>query len=632
MDTSADQHAQGKYHLPLLVLGALGVVYGDIGTSPLYAMKECFNLEHGVPATPLNVLGVLSLIVWSLILIISVEYTTIILRADNRGEGGILALMVLALSQLKSTGKRRILFTMMGLFGASLLYGDGMITPAITVLGAVEGLEELTPRLHAAILPISIAIIIGLFLSQRQGTARLGVFFGPVILVWFVTIGVLGAYWMLQNLSVLRAINPYYAVHFLTENRFQGFIVLGSVFLVVTGGEALYADMGHFGRRAIRYGWFCVALPALLLNYFGQGAMILAHPEAVNNPFYNLAPRWGLLPLIVLATVTASIASQAVISGAFSLTRQAVLLGYLPRLQIVHTSSREIGQIYIPSINFFLMFCTVGLVLGFRSASNMSAAYGVAVTTTMFFTTVLLYVVAVTLWKWNKLFAAAFTGMFLMFDVSFCTAAMLKVFHGGWFPLFIGIVAFTIFTTWRRGREIVRERLGGVLLPLHIFIDNVREMPGELVRVPGTAVILSGDPHGTPRALLHNIKYNKVLHEKVVVLTVSVEEVSYVDEAERLDVQNLGHGFYRVKARYGFTESPDVPQILEQCKEHGLEVRVPSAAFFVGRETIKSTQKPGMARWRERLFIFLSRNAQGASDFFEIPPNQVLELGVQVEI
>ena len=632
MDTAAGQQTEGKYHFPLLVLGALGVVYGDIGTSPLYAMKECFSLEHGVPATPANVMGVLSLIVWSLILIISIEYTTIILRADNRGEGGILALMVLALSQLKPNSKRRVLFGMMGLFGAALLYGDGMITPAITVLGAVEGLEVLAPQLHPAIIPISLAIITGLFMAQRHGTARLGVIFGPVIMVWFLTIGFMGAYWLLQDLSVLKSINPYYGIQFLIHNRFQGFIVLGSVFLVVTGGEALYADMGHFGRKAIRYGWFCVALPALLLNYFGQGAMILAHPEAVDNPFYNLAPRWGLLPLIILATVTASIASQAVISGAFSLTRQAVLLGYLPRLQIVHTSSREIGQIYIPSINFFLLFCTLGLVLGFRSASNMSAAYGVAVTTTMFFTTVLLYVVAVNLWKWNRLFAAAFTGMFLLFDISFCTAAMLKVFHGGWFPLLIGIMVFTVFTTWRRGRQIVRERLGEVLLPLHVFIENVRAMPGELVRVPGTAVIMSGDPHGTPRALLHNIKYNKVLHEKVVVLTITVEEVSYVDDAERVEVVDMGQGFYRVKARYGFTESPDVPLVLEQCKEHGLEIRLAATAFFVGRETIKSTQKPGMARWRERLFILLSRNAQGASDFFEIPPNQVLELGVQVEI
>jgi KUP system potassium uptake protein len=571
--------------------------------------------------------------------VISIKYMVFVLRADNRGEGGILALMALSLSKLATTKTRRRLLVMtMGLFGASLLYGDGMITPAISVLSAVEGLEVVTNRFQPYIVPFTIVILVFLFLLQSSGTARIGAVFGPVILIWFVIIAVLGGIAIVQNPVVLQAVNPLLAVKFFIRTGWGGFMVLGAVFLGLTGGEALYADMGHFGRRPIQWGWFAVALPCLLFNYFGQGAIILGSPEAAAsadfNPFFALTPRWALIPMVILSTIATIIASQAVISGAFSLTRQAALLGYLPRIGIVHTSAHEIGQIFVPTINRILLLTTVGLVLGFGSSTNLAAAYGVAVTTTMLITSLLLFTVMRELWKWSLVPALLLTGCFVTFDLGFCSATMLKVLHGGWFPLVVGITIFTVMVTWRKGRQILWERLGERMLPLDLFVPNVTDesMEHRPARVPGAAVFMSGNHSGTPPVLLHNIKYNKVIHETVAVLTIIVEETSHVPKAERVTLEDLGHGFYRVKARYGFMESPSVIEVLEACRPLGLNLELRTTGFFLGRENIRITKRPGMARWRQHLFAILAKNAYGAIGFFEIPPNQVVELGVQVEL
>jgi len=637
--TNGNENGHRGKHIALLTLGALGIVYGDIGTSPLYALRECFWGSHGVSPTQANVLGILSLFLWSLIMVISVKYMVFVLRADNRGEGGILALMALSLSKLATTKTRRRLLVMtMGLFGASLLYGDGMITPAISVLSAVEGLEVVTTRFTPYIVPITIVILVCLFLLQSSGTARIGAVFGPVILSWFVIIAVLGAVSIVQNPVVLRAINPYHAVDFFLRNGRGGFMVLGAVFLALTGGEALYADMGHFGRRPIQWGWFGVALPCLLFNYFGQGAVILDTPSEVLkgefNPFFALTPRWALIPMVIMSTMATIIASQAVISGAFSLTRQAALLGYLPRIGIVHTSAYEIGQIFVPTINRILLVATVGLVIGFRSSTNLAAAYGVAVTTTMLITSLLLFTVMRELWGWRLAPALLLTGVFVTFDLGFCSATMLKITHGGWFPLVVGITIYTIMVTWRKGRQILGERLGERMLPLDLFVPNVTDesMEHRPARVPGAAIFMSGNHDGTPPVLLHNIKYNKVIHETVAVLTIIIEETSHVSKADRVTVENLGHGFYRVKARYGFMESPSVIEVLDLCRPLGLDLEMRTTGFFLGRENIRITKRPGMARWRQHLFAFLAKNAYGAIGFFEIPPNQVVELGVQVEL
>ncbi|MBI5091184.1 MAG: potassium transporter Kup [Candidatus Hydrogenedentes bacterium] len=607
-----NQNGHDAKHTAFLTLGALGVVYGDIGTSPLYALRECFWGSHGVRASEENVLGILSLFLWSLIIVISVKYMVFVLRADNRGEGGILALMALSLSKLSNDkAKRRLVVMAMGLFGAALLYGDGMITPAISVLSAVEGLEVATTSFKHYVVPITIVILIGLFLIQHRGTARIGTVFGPIILVWFGVIASLGLVAIIRHPVVLRAVNPFWAVDFYLRNGWGGFMVLGAVFLALTGGEALYADMGHFGRRPIQLGWFAIALPCLLLNYFGQGAVILGTPSAATagefNPFFALTPRWALIPMVVLSTLATIIASQAVISGAFSVTRQAALLGYLPRVSIIHTSAHEIGQIFIPTINRVLLVATVGLVVGFQTSTNLAAAYGVAVTTTMLITTLLLFSVMRELWGWRLAPALLLTGAFLMFDIGFCSATMLKVLHGGWFPLVVGVTIYTVMITWRKGRQILGERLGERMLPLDMFVPNVTDetMEHRPVRVPGAAVFMSGNHQGTPPVMLHNIKYNKVIHETVAVLTVIVEETSHVPRAERVTVENLGHGFY-------------------------LELR--TTGFFLGRENIRITKRPGMAAWRQHLFAILARNAYGAIGFFEIPPNQVVELGVQVEL
>jgi KUP system potassium uptake protein len=613
--------------LLMLSLGALGVVYGDIGTSPLYAIRECFHGEYAVAVTPENVLGVLSLVLWSLVLVISVKYLGFVLRADNRGEGGILALVALAVPRFAP--RNTAWLGLLGLFGASLLYGDGMLTPAISVLSAVEGLEVVTPALRPVVIPITVAILIGLFSVQRHGTGRVGALFGPVVIAWFVSIAALGIRGIADHPQVLAAISPHHAVRFFAHNGLHGFTVLAAVFLVVTGGEALYADMGHFGRRPIRLGWFGLALPALLLNYFGQGALLLTDPEAASNPFYRLAPEWAIVPLVALATAATVIASQALISGAFSLTHQAIQLGYAPRLAISHTSAEERGQIYVAPVNWMLAIAACALVVGFGSSSNLAAAYGMAVTLNMAITTVLLCVVAHQRWGWRR--AAFALGLaFLPIDLAFFGSNLLKLFHGGWFSLVVAAVLFALMSTWKRGREVLRERLEEAALPIDLFLPDLET--STLPRVPGTAVFLTGDPAGTPIALLHNIKHNKVVHERTILLTLITEDVPYVGEGERVTVKALDQGFCRVVARYGFMEMPNVPELLEKVRSERFPIDLAQVSYFMGREQLISTGGSGMGRWREVLFAYLSRNAQSANTYFRVPPNRVVELGAQVEL
>ncbi|HXF94889.1 MAG TPA: potassium transporter Kup [Gemmatimonadales bacterium] len=631
-DTPAGRthHPTGRY-LALLSLAALGVVYGDIGTSPLYALREAFYGSHPVALTRLNVLGVLSLIFWSLIVVISIKYLVFVMRADNKGEGGILALMALIQRGRLARGlPLRRLITLCGLFGAALMYGDSVLTPAISVLSAVEGLKVATPALAPWVIPLTLLILVGLFLFQSRGTLGVGKVFGWAMLLWFATLALLGVNQIARQPEVLLAVSPQYAVEFFLANRLGGFLVLGAVFLVVTGGEALYADMGHFGVRPIRLAWFAVVLPSLLLNYFGQGAVLLRDPTAIVSPFYRLAPAWGLYPLIALATAAAIIASQAVISGAFSLTRQAVQLGYSPRMQIEHTSSREIGQIYIPGVNWALMLVTCALVLGFRTSSNMAAAYGVAVSSEMVITTVLLYVLSREAWGWSRARAGLLAGAFFAVDLAFWIANAVKVPHGGWFPIVVGVVVYTLMTTWKRGREILSKRMQEKSVPLKLLMADLAAEPP--IRVPGTAIFMYGTTDGTPPALVHNLAHNKVLHEQVVFLTVITEDVPHVSAAERVTVKRLGKGFSQVTARYGFMEDPDINEVLEACRAKSLDIRIEGATFFLGRETLIATERPGMARWRERLFAFMSRNALRATAFFKIPPNQVFEVGAQVEL
>jgi KUP system potassium uptake protein len=612
-----------------LTLTAIGVVYGDIGTSPLYAMRECFFGSHSVPASHENVLGVLSLIIYSLLLVISIKYIAIVMRADNQGEGGILALTAL----VPQRGEGRATWSalvLMGIFGAALLYGDGMITPAITVLGAVEGLKVATPLFDRFVVPVAVVILIAVFAIQRHGTHRVGRLFGPVMVTWFVVIAVLGAVRLVDQPVVLAAVDPRHAFSFFREHGWHGFAVLGAVFLVVTGGEALYADMGHFGKRPIRYAWFALVLPALLLNYFGQGALLLANPAAAEQPFFLLAPGWALLPLVALATAAAIIASQALISGAFSLTRQAIQLGYCPRLDIEHTSHHEIGQVYVPQVNWALMLSTILIVIGFGSSTALAAAYGIAVTLTMVITAMLLQVVATERWGWSPAVAYAVTGVFLIIDLAFFGANALKIAHGGWLPLVIGWFLFTLMTTWKTGRGLVAARLTARALPLEEFLTTV-EM-ARPARVPGTAVFMTAQPRGTPAALVHNLRYNKVLHEHVVTLMVMTQPVPHVPPDQQVTVRALGHGLFEVIVRYGFMEDPDVPDALARAREHGLELDEGDVTYFLGRETLIVTDTRGMATWRERLFVLMARNAVRATTFFRLPPERVVELGVQVEI
>ncbi|MBW8876097.1 MAG: potassium transporter Kup [Acidobacteria bacterium] len=607
-------------------VGALGIVYGDIGTSPLYALRECFFGSHSVPPTPLNVMGVMSLIFWSLIIVISIKYLVFVMRADNRGEGGILALMAL----IRTRGSGRWALIAMGLFGAALLYGDGMITPAISVLSAVEGLEVATSFFRPYVVPITIAILVGLFVIQRRGTAKIGALFGPVMMAWFAVLAALGLRWIAREPRVLAAVNPWHAVRFFLHDGVKGFLVMGAVFLVATGGEALYADMGHFGRRPIRLAWFTLVLPSLLLNYFGQSALLLASPQGLTHPFYNLAPSWALYPLVVLSTVATVIASQAVISGAFSLTLQAMQLGYSPRMEIVHTSEEEIGQIYIPAINWVLMAATIGLVLGFRESSRLAAAYGMAVTTTMVITTLLAYVLAREKWGWSRLRAILTMSSFLVLDLAFFGANLVKIPHGGWFPLLVAGIVYLLLNTWKQGRQMLATVLKEEGLPLEEFIRSVR--PGSPMRVPGTAVFLTTNPSATPTTLLHNLKHNKVLHEQVVLMTVVTEEVPWLSQADRVEVEPLEKGFYRLTARYGFTQTPQAQDVLDCAREDGLYLDLMKTTFFLGRETLIPGSHAGMALWRKRLFALMSRNAQRFTDFFQIPINRVVELGMQVRL
>jgi KUP system potassium uptake protein len=613
-----------------LTIGAIGIVFGDIGTSPLYALRECFKPEYGIAINQGNVYGILSLMFWAIMTLVSIKYLVFMMRADNKGEGGILALTALAQRCFRRTSRGRRIVTALGIFGAAMFYGDGMITPAISVLSAVEGLEIAAPALGKFVAPISIGIIVALFVIQNHGTATIGKLFGPTMLLWFAVIAVLGAIEIASQPHILLALNPMYSFHFLAENRFAAFLTLGAVVLCVTGGEALYADMGHFGRRPIRRAWFWIVWPALLINYFGQGALLLTAPEASANPFYHLAPAWAQLPLVAIATAAAIIASQAVISGAYSLTRQAVQLGYLPRFKILHTSEREIGQIYIPFMNWFLCVCIILLVIGFQNSSNLAGAYGIAVTITMAIDTLLLYVVMTRIWHWNVMLAFALVGVVIVNDLAFLGANLFKLLEGGWFPLAVGAAAFTIMSTWKRGREIVLERSGEGSMPLKLFIESIAASPP--VKVEGTGIFMTANPEGVPNALLHNLKHNKVLHERVVVLSLTVEDIPYIPREDYVWIEDLGHGFWRIIGHFGFKETPDVPQLLADCKQQGLHFNLMETSFFVNRETIISTPGEGMAVWREHIFIWMSHLAAKASDYFRIPTNRVIELGTQVEI
>jgi KUP system potassium uptake protein len=615
-----------------LCLATLGVVYGDIGTSPIYAIRESFHTSHGIAATQANTYGILSLIFWSLIVVISLKYLVLVMRADNRGEGGIIALTALVMprqTSMRGRGPQHTL-VLVGLFGAALLYGDSMITPAISVLSAVEGLEVAVPSLTPWVLPLTVGILVGLFAFQRRGTGGVGIVFGPVTLLWFLTLAVLGVTQIAQHPAVLASLNPWHAVRFFHDNGARGILVLGSVFLVVTGGEALYADMGHFGKGPIRLTWMVLVLPSLVLNYFGQGALIIADPEVVEHPFFSMAPEWAAFPLVALATAATVIASQAVISGAFSLTRQAVQLGYLPRLRIDHTSHKHIGQIYMPAVNWALMLACIALVLGFRTSGNLAAAYGVAVTTDMVFTTILFAVVASLRFRWKLRWIALLTAALLAVDLSFWGANLPKIPHGGWFPLLVALTVFTLMTTWKRGRAIFAEKFESKPTGVRAFLRSIERHPPP--RVPGTAIFMTSNAHGVPAAMLHNLKHNKVLHERVIILTIETQDVPVTPEVERLAVEELGMGVYRVVARFGFTETPDVPVILRQVDIPGYQYREMADSFFLGEVTVIVSERPGMAHWRAALFERMTRNALRASAYFNIPPTRVVGLGAQVEI
>jgi len=619
-----------NHSVAALALGALGVVFGDIGTSPLYALRECFTHHEGLPLTPVNIMGILSLIIWALILAISFKYMAIVMRADNKGEGGILALMALATSTVEKGTKRHFLILTLGLFGAALLYGDGIITPAISVLSAVEGLLVVAPGASDLVIPITCGILAGLFVFQSQGTARIGLFFGPLILLWFIIIGAMGVHEILITPEILKSINPLYAVQFFQENPIAGFVVLGSVVLVITGGEALYADMGHFGSRPIRLAWFFVALPGLILNYYGQGALLLKNPEAISNPFFLLAPEWAKFPLVILATAATVIASQALISGVFSLTRQAIQLGFCPRINIIHTSIREIGQIYIPTVNWALFIGVIWLVLNFQTSSNLASAYGLAVTATMVITTILAFWVALKKWKWPFIPAFLLFTLLGIFDVSFFLPNLLKTFHGGWVPLLIGAWLYLLMTTWQKGRRILADALKKKSLPVTEFIEKIEQE--HTYRVKGTGIYMSSESSGVPIPLIHNYRHNKVLHERIVFLTIITKDIPFVAQEDRVVLEKFGPEFYRIIAYYGFMETPKIRHILEACRNQGLDIHLDDSTFVLGRETILPSNMPGMALWREWLFAVMSKNAARPTAFFKIPPNTVIEVGIQIEI
>ncbi len=617
--------------LGLLTLTALGVVYGDIGTSPLYALKECFKAEYGITPTPPNILGVLSLILWSLILVVSIKYIVFILRADNRGEGGILALLALLLQHKRRADdkRRRKVLIALGLFGAALLYGDGVITPAISVLGAVEGLGVGAPALAHIVVPITVVILFALFMVQRFGTERVGTAFGPIMVVWFLAISVLGIRSIFATPAVFAAANPWKGVMFFHEHGIAGFLTLGAVVLCVTGGEALYADMGHFGKRPIRIAWFAAVLPALLLNYFGQGALLLREPSAASNPFYLLAPVSFQWVLIVIATSAAVVASQALISGAFSLTQQSVQLGYSPRMQIIHTSETQAGQIYIPEVNNALMVGCLVLVVAFKNVSALSAAYGIAVTGTMAITSVLFAVVARSRWNWSTLRVGVLLISFLALDLAFLAANVVKIEHGGWVPLVMAIVIYTLMSTWKRGRLELGEIQRSGSLPLTTFLESIATKPP--VRVRGTAVFMTSNMEGAPVVLLHHMKHNKMLHETVILLSVTTKGIPEVPAEHRLRLENMGQGFFRIVAQYGFMESPNIPELLALASAQGVPVPKMDTSYYLGRERLVFTGSAKMSRWRKKIFALMSRNARSATEFFQIPPNRVIELGAQIE-
>jgi KUP system potassium uptake protein len=619
----------GKARLGGLALAALGVVYGDIGTSPLYTMKEVFaGSHHPVPITPDNVLGILSLVLWALMVVVTVKYVSFIMRADNKGEGGIMALMALALRKSEEGSLRRNVIITLGLFGAALFYGDGVVTPAISVLSAVEGLEVITPTFKPYIIPITLLVLIFLFVIQRKGTASVGKLFGPVMILWFATLALLGINNIIAEPNVLRAVNPLHGIAFLHNNPGLGFFSLGAVVLALTGAEALYADMGHFGRKPIQIAWFGLVLPSLVLNYFGQGALLLDKPAAIENPFYLLAPHWAWLPLVVLATVATVIASQAVISGAYSMTQQAMQLGYSPRLRVQHTSAHEIGQIYLPGINWILLLAVIALVVGFGSSTNLAAAYGIAVTGTMLITNLLAIVVAINLWSWSPWRAVLGASPFMLIDIAFFSANFVKIADGGWFPLVFGLLIFTMLTTWKRGRALLQKRLAEEEIQLKPFIQSLSY--GGTARVPGTAVFMTPKPEGVPHAMLHSLKHYKVLHERVVIVSVRVADIPYVAEAQRVEVTPLQESFWQVSVTYGFKDEPDIPLALESCAAQGLVFDMMDTSFFLGRETLIPRLRSEMAYWRALLFTAMFRNASSATAFFNIPSNRVVELGSQV--
>jgi KUP system potassium uptake protein len=619
---------QTKQKLPTLILGAIGVVYGDIGTSPLYAIQSTFSGPHPLPVIEANILGVLSVMFWTIMLLVSFKYVTIILRADNHGEGGSLALLALVSELTTQHPKIKWLVTALGVFAAALFFGDGMITPAISVLSAVEGLDLVSHQFKSYILLITVIILTGLFFIQKRGTTSVGMAFGPIMVFWFACLAMFGIISIAQTPQVLWALNPIYAVRFLSADPWVSFLALGAIVLAITGGEALYADMGHFGKYPIRLTWFYFVLPALALNYFGQGALLLHNPQAIANPFYLLAPAWALVPMVLLATAATVIASQAVISGAFSIANQSVQMGFLPRIEIRQTSEKAQGQIYVPFTNWTLYLAVVFLVFVFQSSTNLAAAYGIAVTGTMTITTMLIAFVIVLLWRWPLLIAIPLIAVLLVVDLTYFLANAMKIPQGGWFPLCIAVISFTVLTTWKHGRKLLFDQIARQSVPMQVILDDADSVN----RVHGTAVFLTGLSEGAPSALLHNLKHNQVLHERNILLTVIVEDKPYVTKGNRLLVDDMGKGFYRVRIFYGFMEMPDLPAALDLCASWGLPFDMMTTSFFISRAMIVPGPNPGMMKWRKQLFLALSRNALSAADFFKIPSNRVIEMGTRVEI
>jgi KUP system potassium uptake protein len=620
-----------KSSLVALTLAAVGIVYGDIGTSPLYTLKTIFDPAHGLALNTDNLLGTISLIFWGLTMIVSLKYVSLVLRADNRGEGGIMALMALALNSVaKAAPKWHFPLLLIGTFGATMFYGDSVITPAISVLSAIEGLEVAAPGLEKYVVPLTIIVLVTLYAMQRHGTAGIGRFFGPIMTVWFAALAAMGVVNIAQEPAILAALNPVHAFRFMFANGFIAFVALGAVVLAFTGAEALYADMGHFGKKPIRMAWFMVCFPALALNYLGQGALLIHDPAAVSNPFFNQLGSWSVYPLVILSTMATVIASQATISGTFSMTKQAIALGMLPRMRVLHTSESEMGQIYIPMVNWLQLIVVLIAVIGFQSSDALAGAYGIAVTATMFATTILTFFV--TRYRWHLPLVLCFgaTGFFIAMDIMLFSASTLKLFHGGWFPLLLGSALFTTMLTWRTGRELVFKNLEKHAIPLEEFLNSLFMAPP--LRVPGTAIFLRGESDGVPHALLHNLSHNKVLHERVVFFTVHIVEEPYVAPAEQVKITALGHECYQLNVHYGFKDEPDIPGVLRLCADKGLEFEMMETSFFIARQTVISTPNAGMAPWREHLFVAMSRNARGAADYYQIPTNRVIELGTQVEI